>query len=246
MTMSAVNAKPIEETVIYSFEGIEFEGYLAYDSDHRGSRPGVIIFHQWMGLTDYEKRRARELADLGYIAFAADLYGKGMRPSNMQEASQLSGTFYGNREMFRNRTVQALEKIRSFKNVDVDKIAAIGYCFGGTSALELVRGGAEVSGIVSFHGGLSNPNPEDAGNIKCPVLVLHGADDPYVPQDQVNSFKAEMGSADVDYIFVSFANTVHAFTQPLAGDDNSKGAAYNLNADKRSWEYMKDFLDEIF
>lgn len=226
-------AEVTTETVNYA----GFEGYLAYDREISEPQPAVVIIHQWMGLTDYEKGRARQLAELGYVVFAADMYGKGIRPKDRAEASQQAGKFYGDRSLFRSRANRAIEQVRSYKQVDPDRIVVMGYCFGGTAALEVGRSGANVQGIVTFHGGLSNPTPDDAKRIGCPVLVLHGADDPHVSPDEVRAFQVEMDAADADYVFVSFANAVHGFTQ--------KGSAYNENADRRSWEYMLSFLKEV-
>ncbi|MBD3167407.1 dienelactone hydrolase family protein [bacterium] len=233
------------ETLVYNYNDQTYEGFLAYDENNELPRPGVVIFHQWTGLTDYEKRRARELAELGYVAFAADLYGQGVRPEGPEEAGKQAGKFYADREMFRERVNLGLSQLRKQPFVDKEHVAAIGYCFGGTAALELGRSGAELSGLVSFHGGLANPNPDDAKNFRCPVLVQHGADDSMV-NPEVEGFLKEMDEADADYIFVEFANAVHAFTQPMAGDDPSTGVAYNKKADKRSWMFMQDFFDEIF
>lgn len=236
----------VSESIIYTVDGVEYEGYAAYSKYAKSPLPGVLVYHQWMGQTDYEKRRVRELAELGYIAYAADIYGKDVRPANAKEASSEAGKYYKDRQLFRERATIAYNQLKMHPKADSTKLAAIGYCFGGTTVLELARSGAKLNGIVSFHGGLANPNPDDAKQIGCPVLVLHGADDPYVPAKDVEAFYKEMNDADADYVFVSFANAVHAFTQPMAGDDPSKGVAYNEKADRRSWDYMKDFFEEIF
>jgi dienelactone hydrolase len=199
-----------------------------------------------MGLADYAKSRARQLAELGYVVFAADLYGKGVRPSSPQEAGQLAGALKGNRPLMRARTLAALEALRKSDRVDDDRIVSLGYCFGGTAALELGRAGGEVRGIVTFHGGLDSPTPDDAKRIKGKVLVLHGADDPNVPPAQVAAFQDEMRKGGVDWQLIAYGDAVHSFTNPAAGNDKSKGNAYNEKADKRSWQAMKDFFAEVF
>ncbi|MGE5172298.1 MAG: dienelactone hydrolase family protein [Betaproteobacteria bacterium] len=242
------NAAIRSQTVEYKQEDATLEGYLAYDDTIKGARPGVLVVHEWWGINDYIKKRTEQLAALGYVAFAADIYGKGIRAKTREEAMGLAGKFRsGNdRTLLRNRANAALDVLKKNPMADPKRIAAIGYCFGGTAALELARSGADVAGVVSFHGGLATPNPEDAKNIKAKVLVLTGADDPSVKPDQVMAFEDEMRKAGVDWYLVSYGNAVHGFTNPDNGTDNSRGAAYNEKADKRSWKAMKAFFREIF
>lgn len=223
------------------------EGLLVWDDtfEGRGKRPGIIVAHQWKGLTDYEKMRAELLAMRGYVAFCADVYGKGVRADNPKDAAALAGKYKDDRKLLRERINAALSQLRSQERVNPQLVAAIGYCFGGTTILELARGGADIKGVVSFHGGLNTPTPADAKNIKCKVLALHGGDDPYVPPDEVVAFEKEMRDAKVDWQLVAYGGAVHAFTDKNAGNDNSKGAAYNAQADLRSWREMKMFLDEV-
>jgi dienelactone hydrolase len=234
------------KTVEYKQGNTTLEGFVAWDDAIPGVRPGVLVVHQWMGLTDYEKHRAEMLARLGYVAFCADIYGKGVRPRNTQEAGALAGKYKGDRQLLRARVHAGLDALRQQPLVDPGHIAAIGYCFGGTTVLELARSGAELNGVVSFHGGLDAPNPDDGKNIKCKVLVLHGADDPFSSPQDIAALENEMRRGGVDWQLVKFGGAVHAFTQPMAGNDNSKGAAYNEKADRRSWKYMKLFFAEIF
>ena len=234
------------ETIEYKQGDTVLEGYLAYDSPSSARRPGVLIIHQWKGLTDYEKMRARMLAELGYVAFAADIYGKGIRPQTNEEAMAQVGTYYEDCQLFRSRALAALERLNKHNLVDTNRVAAIGYCFGGSGALELAKSGARINGVVSFHGGLTTPNLEEAKNIKAKVLVLTGADDPNVPHDQVKTFEGEMANAKVDWQLIAYGGAVHSFTIPIAGNDPSTGSAYNEKADKRSWEAMKQFFAEIF
>jgi len=222
------------------------EGFVAYDDAFKGPRPGVLIVHQWMGLTDYEKHRAEMLAQLGYVAFCVDIYGKGIRPENTQEAGRLAGKYKKDRQLLRARANAGLEALRRQPSVDPKRIAAIGYCFGGTTVIELARSGADVAGIVSFHGGLDSPSPADGKHIKGKVLICHGADDPTMKPEDIAAFESEMRNNGVDWQLIEYGGAVHAFTQPMAGNDNSKGMAYNEKADRRSWEAMKQFFAEIF
>ena len=222
------------------------QGFVAYDDAIEGRRPGVLIVHQWMGPTDYERGRAEQLAALGYVAFVADVYGKGVRPADTGEAGKLSGMYKKDRALLRERVAAGLAALRSSERVDPDRIAAIGYCFGGTAVLELARSGADVAGVVSFHGGLDSPTPEDGSNIEARVLVLHGADDPFVPDADIAAFQKELRDAKVDWQMVYYSGAVHAFTQPMAGNDPSRGAAYDERADRRSWQAMRTFFEEIF
>lgn len=234
------------EIVDYQDGAAVLQGYLAYDDAVQGLRPGVLIVHEWTGLGPYVERRAREIAGLGYVAFAADIYGKGVRPKSREEAAAQAGIYKKNRALFRRRVNTGLQRLEKDPRVDRARLAAIGYCFGGTAVLELARSGANVRGVVSFHGGLDSPAPQDAKNIKAKVLVLHGADDPFSSSKDVAAFQEELRKAGVDYQIVLYGGAVHAFTNPDSGNDSSTGAAYNVSADVRSWKAMVQFLKEIF
>ncbi len=237
----------LRSSVIEYREGTTpLEGYLVYDASRTNvTSPTVIVIHEWMGLNDFAKRQADSLAALGYVAFAADIYGKGVRPTSPDEAGKQAGMYRNDRALFRRRLNAALDHVNTLSQVDRNKIAAIGYCFGGTGALELARSGANIAGAVSIHGGLATPTPQDAQNIKAKVLVLHGAEDPSVPPAQGQAFMEEMKSAGVDYQFHAYADAVHAFTNPMAGNDKSKGNAYNPVAAKRAWDQMLLFFNDI-
>jgi dienelactone hydrolase len=235
-----------KELIEYRHDDAVLEGYLVCDDQVKGKRPGVIVVHEWHGLNDYAKARAEQLANLGYIAFAIDMYGKGVTAKNVEEAAKLAGIYRSDRRLMRMRAAAGLETLRRQTLADTGHIAAIGYCFGGGTALELARSGAELSGVVSFHGNLDTPNPGDARNIKAKVLALHGADDPLVTPEQVHAFQGEMRNAAVDWQMVIYGGAVHSFTNPSSGSDPSRGIAYNEKADRRSWTAMKLFFDEIF
>lgn len=220
------------------------QGYLAYDMSRAGKRPGILIVHDWNSIDAYEEGRAVQLARMGYVAFCADIYGKGVRPKTVQENGQLAGKYKADRTLFRQRLQAALDELRKDPNVDPSNIVAIGYCFGGTGVLEMARAGMDVKGVVSFHGGLDAAPGFEAGAVKAKVLVCHGADDPFVPAAQVEAFKREFAKADME--FVAFPGAVHSFTEPAAGNDNSKGAAYNKAADEGSWIKMKAFFGKVF
>jgi dienelactone hydrolase len=233
------------ETVDYKQGDTTLEGFLAYDDSISGKRPGVLVVHQWLGLTGYEKHRAEQLAALGYVAFCADIYGKDSQPKNIQEAGALVGKYKSDRTLLRARVNAALDVLEKNELVDTKRIAAIGYCFGGTTVIELARSGAQIQGVVSFHGGLDSPTPADGENIKCKVLALAGADDPFQKPEDLTAFESEMRDNKVDWQIVFYGGAVHAFTQPDPGFVNA-GAKYNEKADKRSWEAMKTFFAEIF
>ncbi len=235
------------QKVVYQDGDVTLEGFVAYDSDKvKDSAPGVLVVHQWMGLTDYERGRCVQLAELGMVAFALDVYGQGVRPADAGEAGKMAGIYKNDRETYRRRLKLGLEELRLIDSVDAGKIAAIGYCFGGTGVLELARSGADISGVVSFHGGLDSPNPVDGKNITAKVLVCHGADDPFVPKADIEAFVAELNEAKVNWQMDIYSGAVHSFTQPMAGNDNSRGAAYNEQADHRSWSAMQLFFQELF
>jgi len=234
------------EIVQYREGDTALEGYLAYDDSIRGKRPGVLVVHEWYGLNDYARKRAEMIAGLGYIALAADIYGKGVRPKDAAEASALSGKYKSDRALLRARAKAGLDFLGRHSLVDASRLAAVGYCFGGTAVLELARSGAGLSGVVSFHGGLDSPAPGDAANITGKVLALHGADDPFVKPAEVAAFQEEMRNAGVDWQMVYYGGAVHSFTNPASGTDKSRGVAYDERADRRSWVAMINFLQEIF
>lgn len=222
------------------------EGFLAYDAKQVGKRPGVLVVHEWVGINDYVRGRVRQLAEMGYVAFAPDIYGKGIRPAPPTASGQEAGKYRNNRTLARSRMQAGLQVLRAQAQVDTANLAAMGYCFGGTMALELARSGADLKGFISFHGGLDSPTRNEGKNIKGKVLILHGADDPVVPETDIAAFQKEMRDGNVDWSMVYYSKAVHAFSNPEAGNDPARGSAYNAEADARSFEAMKDFFNEIF
>jgi dienelactone hydrolase len=222
------------------------EGFLAFDDANADRRPGILLFPEWYGVAEHAKARAKMLAELGYVAFAADMYGKGVRPTQFDDCAREAGKYQRDRQLMRGRGRAGLDVLRSLSEVNPNKLAGIGYCVGGTLVLELARDGAELSGVVTFHAALNTPRPEDAKNIKGKVLVLHGADDPLVPDAEVLAFEKEMRDAKVDWQLISYGNTVHSFTNWDLASDHSKPAAFNVKSDARSWTAMRAFFEEIF
>lgn len=232
------------ELVEYKDGDTVLEGYLAYNDKLKGPRPGILVAHAWKGLGEFEQGRARALAELGYVAFATDVYGKGVRAKDYKEAGELAGKYKGDRALLRSRINAGLQAMKKNARVDANNIVAIGYCFGGTTVLELARSGAEIKGVVSLHGGLDTPTPADAKNIKTRVLVLHGGIDPYVKDPELTAFMNEMREANVDWQIVTYGGAMHAFTDK-AYTDPSMGALYNERADVRSWSQLQLFLSEV-
>lgn len=241
-----VSAKVEGRAVNYQAGDAACEGYVAFDDSTAAPRPGVLVIHDWMGLSDHTRDVCNDLAKLGYVAFAADIYGKGVHPADRAAAAAEAGKYKADRALLRQRAAAALAQLKSSPQVEAGKMAVIGYCFGGTSALELARSGADLVGVVTFHGGLDSPTPADGKKIKAHLLILHGADDPFVKKEDIEAFEKELRDAGVDWEMVSYGDAVHAFTQPWVGTDKSKGAAYNEKAARRSWQAMKDFFAEIF
>ncbi|HEY1504091.1 MAG TPA: dienelactone hydrolase family protein [Stellaceae bacterium] len=239
---AAVQVKPVD----YKQGDTTLEGWLVYDDAKQGKRPGVVIFPAYNGPTDEEKAVAERLAKMGDVAFVADVYGKGVRPQSPKDAGAEMGKYMKDRSLLRQRAVAAFDQLRNNPMVNPAHLAALGYCFGGAGALDLARSGAPLKLVVAFHGVLTSPTPQDDANIKGRVLALHGADDPIVNAQQQDAFKKEMTDAHVNWQLVLYGGAVHAFTEHSAGNDNSKGAAYNANADKWSWEDMTQaFKDSL-
>ena len=237
-----------EENVSYKADTINANGFVVYDENNKDKRPAILVVHEWWGMNDYAKSRARQLAALGYVAFAVDMYGNGKTADNPTDAGGLATPFYKDPSLAKTRLDAAIELLKQNPMVDTNKIAAIGYCFGGFVVLNAAKQGADLAGIVSFHGNLSGVQP-DKNLLKSKVLVCHGAVDPFVSKEEVASFRKGMDSIGANYTFIAYDSAVHAFTNPMATEMGKKfniPVAYNEAADKKSWEDMKAFFIELF
>lgn len=236
-----------EEPVTYTVNGKNYDGFVTYDSNQAGKRPAVLVVHEWWGLTDYPRMRAKKLAELGYIAMAVDMYGDGKIANDPKTAQELATPYYKNPTLSKTMLDAAIAKLKTFPETDTSKMAAIGYCYGGYIVLNAAKLGADLKGVVSFHGDLSGVAP-DKKMIKAKILVCHGDSDQFV-NPEVANFKKAMDSAGVEYTFKSYPNATHAFTNP-ASDENGKKfnmpIKYNAAADSASWNDMKDFFKKIF
>jgi dienelactone hydrolase len=242
------HAKIVTKRVEYKDKDAVLSGFLAYDDAKKGKLPGVLIVHDWTGEGAYVDGRAEQLAKLGYVAFAADIYGKGVRPSNPEDAGKEATKWKSDRSVLRARAMAGLEQLKSQPNVDAKRLAAIGYCFGGTTVLELARMGADLKGVAAFHGGLSTPMPAEVGAVKAKVVAFNGGDDPTVPPEERKAFEDEMRKAKADWVMTTYANTVHSFTIPTAVGKNAMPgtAEYNPQSDRRSWASLQDYFKEWF
>ena len=246
LTTSNFAAATIAQAVEYSNNGKNFEGLWVSESKSKQKRPLIVLVHNWMGVTEETKKQAMRFSDLGYAVFVADIYGKGIRPKDAKEAGDQAGLYKSDRALFRKNLNLALHTALARKWIDSSRVAVVGYCFGGTGALELARSGANLRAAISFHGGLDSPTPADGKAIKGKVLALHGADDPYVPAKNIQEFESEMTENSISYKLIQYPGAVHSFTDVGAGTDNSKGAAYNEAADRQSFADAKVFLAEVF
>jgi dienelactone hydrolase len=243
---ATAEAKVVGSMVPYSNGGVELAGYIAYDDSIEGKRPGVLLVHEWWGLNDYVRMRADQLAGLGYVAFAADMYGKGKVTENPQEASAWAQALRGDIGLLNRRATAGLDVLKADPRTDVTRIAAIGYCFGGGAVQHLAYSGAPLKGIVSFHGGFVNPSGDEAKAVKAKILICHGAADSFSTPQAMQDYIAAMEQAGLDWQMVIFGGAKHAFTNPNVDKAGLEGVAYSKSADERSWKYMKDFFDEIF
>jgi dienelactone hydrolase len=237
-----------EENVTYTSDGVLLKGYIAYDQDQKGKRPVVLVVHEWWGLNDYPKMRARKLAELGYIAMAVDIFGDGKTAANPQEAQNLTQPFYKDPLLAKTRLDAAIKKIKEYSETDPSNVAAIGYCFGGGVVLNSARLGSDLKGAVSFHGGLAGA-PANKELLKARILVCHGGNDKFVSEKDIISFKHQLDSIGANYSFKVYPNATHAFTNPNAtkvGKEFNMPIAYNAEADKNSWNDMKDFFKSLF
>lgn len=229
-------------TLSYKHDDAALEGYVAFPAAKgKGPRPVVLIVHDWMGEGKFSREKADKIAKLGFVGFSVDIYGKGVRPKDAKEAGELSTKFKNDRALLRGRIRAAYDAALKLPQVKGDKVAVMGFCFGGTTALELARSGADLAGTISFHGGLATPSPASPGSIRGKVLVLHGANDPLVPAQEVSAFMDEMRAAKADWQFIAYGGAVHSFTNPAAKGD---ATAYHPEADRLSWRELKNFLSD--
>ena len=235
----------ISNTVGYLDGEVLLEAFFAFDDSLSGRRPAVLINHTWAGRDDFVAEKAKKLAALGYVGFAVDMYGKGVLGSSPEENAKLMQPFMDYREMLQKRMQAALYAVKLLPWVDDSKIAAMGFCFGGLCSLDLARTGADLKGVVSFHGLLGAPGNTQCNAIKAKILALHGHDDPMGPVEQVLAFEQEMTKAGADWQFHTFGHTMHAFTNPVANNPDF-GTVYQPDADRRSWLAMESFFTEIF
>jgi dienelactone hydrolase len=230
----------------YRCDDINLRGYLALDENADRKRPGVLVFHEGLGLGEFAMERARRLAELGYVALAADMFGDRRQASNLQQIATLVGGLRAEPEKLRARGRAALTTLAALPQVDADRLAAIGFCFGGSVVLELAREGADLKAVVSFHGVLATKLPAQAGRVKASVLVCTGADDPLAPPEQLADFENEMRAGGAkDWQIIAYGNTLHGFTNPAADGSMMRTAIYNEQADRRSWASMKSLFDEV-
>ncbi len=238
----------VEKTIDYSTDGVQLKGYLVYDSNVKEKRPGVLVVHEWWGLNDYAKKRAQMLAELGYTAFALDMYGDGKTADNPEDALKLASSIYQNMKTGEDRFLAAYNFLKNQETTDPDNIAAIGYCFGGSIVLQMARIGTDLKAVVSFHGGLQPSTPAEKEKVKAFVLVCNGAADQSITPEQIENFKTEMDSTGVHYNFINYEGATHAFTNPEAdsiGKKYNMPIAYNEKADKESWFEMVNLFKRI-
>jgi dienelactone hydrolase len=245
-TSVVAHAEVKTKMITYEYGGVTFKGHLAWDDAAKGNRPGVLVLHEWWGLNEYARKRAVQLAGLGYVAFAGDMYGEGKTTEHPKEAGQFVAEVRSNVKAWHGRAQAALKVLTEQPQVDPTKLAAIGYCFGGSTALELAYTGADLKAVVTFHAALPVPEAEQAKAIRAKVLVNHGAADTFIPEETAVKFRAALQEAKVDYAMVYHGGAVHSFTVRGIDQKNVPGLAYNAQADHRSWEYMLDLFREVF
>ncbi len=241
----AANAEIKTKTITYRDGDTELTGLLAWDDAASGKRPGVLVVHEWWGLNDYAKARAESLAKEGYVAFALDMYGDNKVTTHGNQAGEWMKQITSNIELWTRRAQLGLDVLTSQEQVDGGKLAAIGYCFGGATVMQMAYAGAEVGAVISFHGSLP-PAPESVQSIKPRVLVAHGRDDAFIPAERIVAFQAGLDRLEADWEMTIYSGTRHGFTNPGAGDYGIDNLAYNETADKRSWSAMKKLFDEVF
>ncbi len=249
ITPFAVQAKVVTKVISYKVNNASMTGYYAYDDAIKGKRPGVLVVHEWWGHNDYARKRARMLAELGYSAFALDMYGTGKVAAHPKDAKKFMMEVLGNMDAARQRYKKAVEVLKAQAATDTSRIGAIGYCFGGGVVLDMARQGLALKGVASFHGSIGAKQQAKKGNVKASILVFNGADDSFVTQEQIVAFKKEMDNADINYKFINYKGAKHSFTNPAAdafGKKFKMPLEYNKKADEQSWAKMKEFFVSVF
>lgn len=243
---SAASAEIRTEVVEYETGGVTFEGHVYWDDAKAGKRPGVLVVHEWWGCNDYARRRASDLAALGYVGFACDMYGKGSVTTDPAMAGKLAGAVKKDLPLLRARAMAGLQQLSGFRFTDSEKLGAIGFCFGGSVVLELARAGADIDAVASFHGGLATTQPAEPGTIKAEVLVLNGAEDPMVSEAERTGFMTEMRTAKARWSFVELGGAVHSFTNPAANAMNNPAVKHDQRAEEQSFGMMRDLFARAF
>jgi len=246
LTLGTAQAAVQTKAVTYDDHGTKLTGHLYWDDGKAGKRPGVVVYHEWWGLNDYAKKRARMLAELGYVAFAADMYGDDKVTASPDQARQWMQQVTVDVDLWRERANLGLAQLKASELVDTQKLAAIGYCFGGGTVLQMAYGGADLKGVVSFHGSLPAAPEEAKGKVKPEILALHGQADAMIPPEIVQNFEAKLTAADANWELISYGGVRHAFTNPDAGKAGIANLKYDAQADARSWARMQDFFAEVF
>lgn len=244
LTAGTGPAAVVTRVVEYEHDGVTLKGFLAYDDAATGKRPGVLVVHEWWGLDDYAKDRCKQLAALGYVAFAADMYGQGKTVDHPDDARKMATAVRQNVSKWRARAAAALKQLAAQPNVDPERLAAIGYCFGGSTCLQLAYSGADLKAVATFHAALPVPTPDEAKAIKARLYIAHGADDFFIPKESVDQFRSALDAAGVRYTFESFPGVMHSFTVPGADKHNIKGMKYDKAADEKSWAQMRALFKE--
>ena len=243
---SNVQAKITTKTISYQHDDVNLEGFLAYDDSIKGKRPAVLVVHEWWGLDDYARSRVEQLAGMGYVAFALDMYGKGKVTQHPSQAGEWMNQVRSNVYQWQQRAIAGLEVLKKDPRTDPNRIAVIGYCFGGATVQQLAYGGADIRGVVSFHGSLLLPMTEQIKKINAKILICHGAADPFAQAGEVEQYIAAMERAGLDYKIIIYGGARHSFTNPGADKVGMDALKYSKSADLRSWSDMKLFFEEIF
>ncbi len=244
VTAGAGPAAVVTKVVEYEHDGVKLKGFLAYDDAVAGKRPGVLVVHEWWGLDDYAKERCKQLAALGYVAFAADMYGEGKTVNHPDDARKMATAVRQNVQRWRARAEAGLKQLAAQPNVDPTRLAAIGYCFGGSTCLQLAYSGADLKAVATFHAALPTPTADEARAVKAKLYIAHGEDDFFIPKDTIEKFRSALDAAQVAYTFESFPGVVHSFTVPGADKHMIKGMKYDKDADEKSWEQMRKLFQE--